>query len=1074
MGLREKDRSNRNSMAISEHSLPDRLTQALRALRPANIAHSASGVTPFKNYKNKSGSTVDASNDVVFIVGDKVPPPVPPIPMGRFQKSPLMQKARSVLDRSSVGGSPQLAERNPFHEPALNSLEQIRNLYKSVPNVHYDTVSSPTPTEEDDGFSSTRSPTDSGYRSTPRLDRTPDKSEEANGTSNSLGASSGSGSSRNGFRSKEIPSRAEGEVKNSPKLAMRPQRPQGPTPNSSPPSTVGSKPERHLPFTRSHIDSVLESRRCKSFANYIDSAVLSRFCEVLSEPLDLLTENLQRLIAYSVKCTAQDVASAIKISFPLDLFASCLRSGQKAASAFARNGPGALGLTLSQRSELYFPVGRFYRYIIDKLPSKPISEHAIIFFTAALQCVLEEFVLRLVDTDSPEMLSLSKFEEILTENGGSLVQYFNSLDSLTAMDLPAPISFAKLVDAVHAVRERILHSTGNAKKRHQVQLSRTGIRSLHYFACGPGVRPNSNIQLADWVRLIYAYAEHRMSPTVDELDIMQAARVLRGVDCPPPSVSLCRRELILEANPHEAKITFAFNLIATGNPENARHGIAMLEGERTTARNPFGMCPLAESVVQSNSEATTALLAAGWPTDLAVPADKKGLPEYAGWTPLTWAIAIQKHNIVKMLLNSDAKLDGESMINESPLQISVQQGCLESVRLLLDRGADPTRGWRAEMSIDQHIGCVSPLTASTVRGNKTILSALITKMADQSNFLKHRNGSFSSQNSKSSQEKICEYDSLIDSGKRALREALYYAVETERLDIAIVLRQLVEGLPWSTFLWTRALESALLKSEPKFVQSILSDFGPNIAAELNEDNLARTLTVILKALQHELSYPDGDPSNAALALSRLHHYFKEEVPDHGAAGAPLHRNIIDPSFVNSEQLSDIRFQVEGKLVFGHRIVLVNASDRFRHLLQSPDGVIMINDVSCNVFLCLMEFVYTGRLSSSMKAVGQLFQVLTAAQAFGLPTLEAEVLRVLTHSIDVENFADLYTFAMHHQNETLLKPCEHFLLLHLPVLCSDPRLSILFLQPPPNYDVCVALRDRLSAEFSECRRRLPTG
>ena len=36
----------------------------------------------------------------------------------------------------------------------------------------------------------------------------------------------------------------------------------------------------------------------------------------------------------------------------------------------------------------------------------------------------------------------------------------------------------------------------------------------------------------------------------------------------------------------------------------------------------------------------------------------------------------------------------------------------------------------------------------------------------------------------------CEYESLTDSGKRALREALYYAVETERLDIAIVLRQL--------------------------------------------------------------------------------------------------------------------------------------------------------------------------------------------------------------------------------------------------------------------------------------------
>lgn len=117
-----------------------------------------------------------------------------------------------MLDRSSVGGSPQLTERNPFHEPALNSLEQIRNLYKSVPNVLYDTwvvkfhfgeiqlqgkqsytnrwrwwlffnsvdnlIARLVVLIDSDIFSS---PTDSGYRSTPRLDRVPDKVDEING-----------------------------------------------------------------------------------------------------------------------------------------------------------------------------------------------------------------------------------------------------------------------------------------------------------------------------------------------------------------------------------------------------------------------------------------------------------------------------------------------------------------------------------------------------------------------------------------------------------------------------------------------------------------------------------------------------------------------------------------------------------------------------------------------------------------------------------------------------------------------------------------------------------------------------
>ncbi|CAJ0560512.1 unnamed protein product, partial [Mesorhabditis spiculigera] len=1030
MGLKEKDRLQRHSLAISEHSLPDRLTQALKALRPGNITQSASGMAPFKNHKNKMGSTVDASDDVVFIQGDK-----PAHPIGRYQKSPLIQKARSVLERNSVaGGSPQHSERNPFHEPALSSLEQVRNLYKSVPNVNYECVTSPEPAEEDDGFSSTRSPTDSGYRSTPRLDRVPDRPDEAHlsANSNSLGASSGSGSSRAGFRSREVVSvTSEPEVKNSPKIPMRNQRPRVSSPISSPPSTVGSRPERQQPFNRSHVDAVLESRRCKSFANYIDKAVVSRLHQVMVEPLDVLTENLQRLVAYSVKCTAQDVASAIKISFPLDLFASCLRSGQKAASAFSRNGPGALSMSLTERADLCFPVGRFYRYLIEKLPGKPISEHAVVFFTAAVQCILEEFVLRIVDSDSPEVLTSPKFEELLNSNARSLIQYFSNTDSLATMNLPSPISFAKLVDAVHAVRDRILHSTGNVKRRAQVQLSRTGIRSLHYFACGPGVPHQSTIHIADWVRLIYAFAEHRLSPTVDEVDIMQAARLLRGVDCPPPSASLCRRELAADAGPQDAKMTFAFGLIATGNAENVRHGIALLDAERNNARSCFGMCPLAESVVQSNSEATSALLAAGWPTDMAIPS---------------------KHNMVKMLLNSDAKMDCPEIVNETPLQISVQQGCLESVRLLLDRGADPSRTWKAEQTLDNHIGSISPVAAAAIRGNRTVLTALLTKMGEASGSSKHRVEILGQHDG--SLESLCEYEKLTDSGKKAVREALYYAVETEKPDVAVFLKYLVDGLPWSTFIWTRALESSLQRADPRLVHSILADFGPNIAADLNEENLNRTLVVSSPARIVEDS--GNEPEKCT------------------SPTIPVHRNIIDPSYVNSEQLSDIRFQVDGKIVYGHRIVLVNASEKFRSLLQSPDGVIPISDVPFAVFLSLMEFVYTGRLSTPSRGPGQLFQILKASQAYGLPGLETEVLRILTLSVDNANFVELYNFAMHHQIEDLLKHCENYLLLHLPTLCSDPNFSILLLQPPPNYDVCSAIRERLSTEFIECRRKSASG
>lgn len=61
------------------------------------------------------------------------------------------------------------------------------------------------------------------------------------------------------------------------------------------------------------------------------------------------------------------------------------------------------------------------------------------------------------------------------------------------------------------------------------------------------------------------------------------------------------------------------------------------------------------------------------------------------------------------------------------------------------------------------------------------------------------------------------------------------------------------------------------------------------------------------------------------------------------------RPLIDPKFVDNPELSDIRFRVQGKVVHAHRIVLVNASDRFRELLKSPSGVVELDDVSHAVF-----------------------------------------------------------------------------------------------------------------------------
>jgi ankyrin repeat/BTB/POZ domain-containing protein 2 len=63
---------------------------------------------------------------------------------------------------------------------------------------------------------------------------------------------------------------------------------------------------------------------------------------------------------------------------------------------------------------------------------------------------------------------------------------------------------------------------------------------------------------------------------------------------------------------------------------------------------------------------------------------------------------------------------------------------------------------------------------------------------------------------------------------------------------------------------------------------------------------------------------------------------------------------IDPKFVNNPELSDVQFRVEGRVFYGHKIVLVTWSPQFRAMLSSKvcDGnppIVHINDIRYHIF-----------------------------------------------------------------------------------------------------------------------------
>eukprot|EP00535_Pseudo-nitzschia_heimii_P011388 CAMPEP_0197196508 /NCGR_PEP_ID=MMETSP1423-20130617/32395_1 /TAXON_ID=476441 /ORGANISM="Pseudo-nitzschia heimii, Strain UNC1101" /LENGTH=512 /DNA_ID=CAMNT_0042650311 /DNA_START=68 /DNA_END=1606 /DNA_ORIENTATION=- len=69
-------------------------------------------------------------------------------------------------------------------------------------------------------------------------------------------------------------------------------------------------------------------------------------------------------------------------------------------------------------------------------------------------------------------------------------------------------------------------------------------------------------------------------------------------------------------------------------------------------------------------------------------------------------------------------------------------------------------------------------------------------------------------------------------------------------------------------------------------------------------------------------------------------------------------------FFNDEEFSDVTFLVEGRRVYGHKMVLAIVSDCFRAMFtagfrESSSSEIEITDCSHEAFLAVMEYIYTG-------------------------------------------------------------------------------------------------------------------
>ena len=141
---------------------------------------------------------------------------------------------------------------------------------------------------------------------------------------------------------------------------------------------------------------------------------------------------------------------------------------------------------------------------------------------------------------------------------------------------------------------------------------------------------------------------------------------------------------------------------------------------------------------------------------------------------------------------------------------------------------------------------------------------------------------------------------------------------------------------------------------------------------------------------------------------------------------------IGGDHVNSRILSDVTFEVEGKLFYGHRIALLASSDAFRAMFhgvykEKDAEVIAIPNISYRVFEAMMTCIYTGTVVVEPEIARDLLQ---AADQYLLDGLKRLCEEAIAEELSHENIMHIYELAEtyhapHLINSTILFTLENY-------------------------------------------------
>eukprot|EP00536_Pseudo-nitzschia_multiseries_P001142 jgi/Psemu1/321939/estExt_fgenesh1_pg.C_140027 len=233
--------------------------------------------------------------------------------------------------------------------------------------------------------------------------------------------------------------------------------------------------------------------------------------------------------------------------------------------------------------------------------------------------------------------------------------------------------------------------------------------------------------------------------------------------------------------------------------------------------------------------------------------------------------------------------------------------------------------------------------------------------------------------------------------------------------------------------------------------------GTGVIAAPNPNDEDTSPTVVL----HGLRIPGSRAGHTATAVNRKIYVFggscgsdylndfyvlDTDPPPRATVTEPASSHLIKrrlPHFFNDEEFSDVTFLVQGRRVYGHKMVLAIVSDCFRAMFtagfrESSSSEIEITGCTYEAFLAVMEYVYTGvtptvpspmaerTIEDSRRRLHKIVDILELADRFFLDHLKQVCETQLQSNVRADTVEYLLQIAQKTNAVQLQAICEHYI------------------------------------------------